>query len=195
MLIPTFRPRIYGPPEGRHGRIRARRRIVSAAKTRRPRMSMRLQTQLRCVRIVGADHQGEHRPEATPLYAARRVPTSFLVVHVGVAAVPGDNFYARGSDGSRYLRFAFCCSRKAVAGGGAPPPAAEGATRGGRRRHVRHSNPTMKARPGMLLPTPPFDSAVLAKSGSRLIAMNNGWSFLFNRLRTAPVSHSPPPSS
>ena len=63
------------------------------------------------------------------------------------------------------------------------------------RRHVRHSKPTKKARPGMLLPTPPFEKAVLASRGSRLIAMKSGWSFLFNRLRTAPVSHSPPPSS
>ena len=61
--------------------------------------------------------------------------------------------------------------------------------------HVRHSKPTMKARPGMLLPTPPFEKAVLASRGSRLIAMKSGWSFLFNRLRTAPVSHSPLPSS
>ena len=31
-----------------------------------------------------------------------------LVERVGVATVPGDNFYATGDDGSRYLRFAFC---------------------------------------------------------------------------------------
>ena len=28
----------------------------------------------------------------------------------GVATVPGDNFYAIGSEGERYLRFAFCRS-------------------------------------------------------------------------------------
>ena len=33
-----------------------------------------------------------------------------LVEKVGVATVPGDNFYAAGDDGSRYLRFAFCRS-------------------------------------------------------------------------------------
>ena len=34
-----------------------------------------------------------------------------LIERVGVAAVPGDNFYGAGPDGSRYLRFAFCRSR------------------------------------------------------------------------------------
>ena len=34
-----------------------------------------------------------------------------LTEHAGVAAVPGDNFYARSADGARYLRFAFCRSR------------------------------------------------------------------------------------
>ena len=34
-----------------------------------------------------------------------------LIEHAGVAAVPGDNFYARSVDGARYLRFAFCRSR------------------------------------------------------------------------------------
>ena len=34
----------------------------------------------------------------------------FLIEHVGVATVPGDNFYATGRDGDRYLRFAFCRS-------------------------------------------------------------------------------------
>ncbi len=38
-----------------------------------------------------------------------------LIEHAGVAAVPGDNFYARGTDGSRYLRFAFCRSRDTLA--------------------------------------------------------------------------------
>ena len=31
-----------------------------------------------------------------------------LIEQVGVAAVPGDNFYAGSADGARYLRFAFC---------------------------------------------------------------------------------------
>lgn len=31
-----------------------------------------------------------------------------LIEHVGVATVPGDNFYANSSDGDQYLRFAFC---------------------------------------------------------------------------------------
>ena len=39
-----------------------------------------------------------------------------LIEHVGVAAVPGDNFYARSADGSRYLRFAFCRSRDTLSG-------------------------------------------------------------------------------
>ncbi|MFC1954224.1 pyridoxal phosphate-dependent aminotransferase [Chloroflexota bacterium] len=34
----------------------------------------------------------------------------FLIEKNGVAAVPGDNFYAVGDYGSRYLRFAFCRS-------------------------------------------------------------------------------------
>ena len=63
----------------------------------------------------------------------------------------------------------------------------------------RVSRPPLEAHdecaPGMLLPRPPFDSAELPNRGSLLIAMNNGWSFLFNRLRTAPVSRNPPPSS
>ena len=33
-----------------------------------------------------------------------------LVRKVGVATVPGDNFYATGDEGNRYLRFAFCRS-------------------------------------------------------------------------------------
>jgi len=32
----------------------------------------------------------------------------YLIREVGVATVPGDNFYATGSEGDRYLRFAFC---------------------------------------------------------------------------------------
>ena len=31
-----------------------------------------------------------------------------LIERVGVATVPGDNFYANSSDGDQYLRFAFC---------------------------------------------------------------------------------------
>jgi len=31
-----------------------------------------------------------------------------LIERIGVAAVPGDNFYANSSDGDQYLRFAFC---------------------------------------------------------------------------------------
>ncbi len=38
-----------------------------------------------------------------------------LIEHAGVAAVPGDNFYARSADGARYLRFAFCRSRDTLA--------------------------------------------------------------------------------
>ena len=34
----------------------------------------------------------------------------FLIKKAGVATVPGDNFYAIGSAGERYLRFAFCRS-------------------------------------------------------------------------------------
>ena len=37
-----------------------------------------------------------------------------LVTKVGVATVPGDNFYATGEDGSRYLRFAFCRSTETL---------------------------------------------------------------------------------
>ena len=41
----------------------------------------------------------------TPTQAAM-----FLIERVGLATVPGDNFYTTGSDGDRYLRFAFCHS-------------------------------------------------------------------------------------
>ena len=41
----------------------------------------------------------------------------FLVKEVGVATVPGDNFYATGNDGDRYLRFAFCRSLETLAAG------------------------------------------------------------------------------
>ena len=37
-----------------------------------------------------------------------------LVKRVGVATVPGDNFYATGDEGSRYLRFAFCRSMETL---------------------------------------------------------------------------------
>ena len=40
-----------------------------------------------------------------PSAAARR-----LIEEVGVASVPGDNFYTEGNEGDRYLRFAFCRS-------------------------------------------------------------------------------------
>jgi len=35
---------------------------------------------------------------------------TFLIKEVGVATVPGDNFYAIGNSGDSYLRFAFCRS-------------------------------------------------------------------------------------
>ena len=41
----------------------------------------------------------------TPMDAA-----IFLIKEVGVATVPGDNFYAVGNSGDNYLRFAFCRS-------------------------------------------------------------------------------------
>lgn len=41
-----------------------------------------------------------------PMRAAER-----LIERIGVAAVPGDNFYSRSADGARYLRFAFCRGR------------------------------------------------------------------------------------
>ena len=40
-----------------------------------------------------------------------------LVTEVGVAAIPGDNFYATGNDGDRYLRFAFCRSLETLEAG------------------------------------------------------------------------------
>ena len=40
-----------------------------------------------------------------------------LVKEVGVATVPGDNFYAVGDDGNRYLRFAFCRSMETLEAG------------------------------------------------------------------------------
>ena len=40
-----------------------------------------------------------------------------LVREVGVATVPGDNFYATGNEGDRYLRFAFCRSVETIEAG------------------------------------------------------------------------------
>lgn len=37
-----------------------------------------------------------------------------LIERVGVAAVPGDNFYGSSADGERYLRFAFCRGRETL---------------------------------------------------------------------------------
>ena len=37
-----------------------------------------------------------------------------LIEQVGVAAVPGDNFYGGSADGARYLRFAFCRGQDTV---------------------------------------------------------------------------------
>ena len=54
----------------------------------------------------------------------RRVPAlsptraaMFLIEKAGVATVPGDNFYAIGSAGERYLRFAFCRSLETLEAG------------------------------------------------------------------------------
>ena len=40
-----------------------------------------------------------------------------LIQEVGVATVPGDNFYATGNEGDRYLRFAFCRSIETIEAG------------------------------------------------------------------------------
>ncbi len=40
-----------------------------------------------------------------------------LIKEIGVATVPGDNFYATGNDGDRYLRFAFCRSIETIEAG------------------------------------------------------------------------------
>ena len=50
--------------------------------------------------------------EMSPMEAAMH-----LVTEVGVATVPGDNFYATGKDGDRYLRFAFCRSLETLEAG------------------------------------------------------------------------------
>ena len=51
-----------------------------------------------------ADYRGVPAlAEMSPTEAAM-----FLIEHVGVATVPGDNFYTTGREGDRYLRFAFC---------------------------------------------------------------------------------------
>ena len=41
----------------------------------------------------------------------------YLIREVGVATVPGDNFYATGNEGDRYLRFAFCRSMETIEAG------------------------------------------------------------------------------
>ena len=48
----------------------------------------------------------------SPLAAAM-----YLIEEVGVATVPGDNFYAIGNEGDRYLRFAFCRSMETIEAG------------------------------------------------------------------------------
>ena len=54
-----------------------------------------------------ADYRGVRELEhLDPLAAAMH-----LIERVGVAAVPGDNFYGRSTSGERYLRFAFCRRR------------------------------------------------------------------------------------
>ena len=53
-----------------------------------------------------ADYRGVPALAAmSPMQAAMH-----LIEQAGVATVPGDNFYATGRDGDRYLRFAFCRS-------------------------------------------------------------------------------------
>jgi aspartate/methionine/tyrosine aminotransferase len=37
-----------------------------------------------------------------------------LIEKVGVASVPGDNFYREGDEGNNYLRFAFCRSMESL---------------------------------------------------------------------------------
>ena len=57
-----------------------------------------------------ADYRGvEDLARLDPLPAAMH-----LIEQVGVAAVPGDNFYGRSTDGAHYLRFAFCRGRGAL---------------------------------------------------------------------------------
>ncbi len=58
-----------------------------------------------------ADYRGvEVLANLDPLPAAMH-----LIEQVGVAVVPGDNFYGRSTDGARYLRFAFCRGRDTLA--------------------------------------------------------------------------------
>ena len=60
-----------------------------------------------------ADYRGVPAlAEMSPMEAAMH-----LVREVGVATVPGDNFYATGHDGDRYLRFAFCRSMETLEAG------------------------------------------------------------------------------
>ena len=67
------------------------------------------------------------RGRVLPVRDYRTVPTlaamspmdaaMYLVRDIGVATVPGDNFYATGNDGDRYLRFAFCRSMETLKAG------------------------------------------------------------------------------
>ena len=52
-------------------------------------------------RYRGVPAIGERSPMAAAMH---------LIEEVGVASVPGDNFYATGTGGDQYLRFAFCRS-------------------------------------------------------------------------------------
>lgn len=52
------------------------------------------------------DYRGVHQlKEFLPMDAAM-----YMMRDVGVAVVPGDNFYGKSSDGQHYLRFAACRS-------------------------------------------------------------------------------------
>ena len=67
----------------------------------------------------------------TPTQAAM-----FLIERVGLATVPGDNFYTTGSEGDRYLRFAFCHSLDTLQACRRPAPSRDSLSRG-RREHSR----------------------------------------------------------
>ena len=67
-------------------------------------------TQPRGAYYLFADYRGvESVGHLAPMAAAVD-----LIERIGVAAVPGDNFYGRRADRSRYLRFAFCRSRSTL---------------------------------------------------------------------------------
>jgi aspartate/methionine/tyrosine aminotransferase len=63
----------------------------------------------RLLRLDDKFFEGIRKP-----YLAATDAAMYLIEKIGVASVPGDNFYAVGDYGNKYLRFAFCRSSETL---------------------------------------------------------------------------------